>query len=92
MGGVEPIEAGAAEEGEVLLRPDTANNNTFDAVASEYFYRRVQEIRVPLVVVSRWAACAAPPVATVTVIPTRAGAGAEMSIQSICRVADRQST
>ena len=35
---------------------------------------------------------AAPTVATVTVIPTRAGAGAEMSIQSICRVADRQST
>ena len=57
MGGVEPVEAGAAEEGEVLLKPDTANNNTFDAVASEYFYRRVQEIGVPLVVVSRWAAC-----------------------------------
>ena len=37
-------------------------------------------------------ASAAPTVATVTVIPTRAGAGAEMSIQSICRVADRQST
>ena len=39
--------------------PDTANNNTFDPVASAFFYRRCQEIGVPLVIVSRWAAYAA---------------------------------
>ncbi|CAE8645032.1 unnamed protein product, partial [Polarella glacialis] len=56
MGGVEPWAEG---DGEVKLVPDTAHNNMFDPVASEYFYCRCQELQVPLVVVSRWSAYAA---------------------------------
>ena len=58
MGGVEPVEPAGPDEA-TLLVPDTANNNTFDPVASAFFYRRCQEIGVPLVIVSRWAAYAA---------------------------------
>merc|ERR1712232_688721 len=42
-----------------LLVPDSANNNTFDKPASDFFYRRCQELGVRLVVVSRYAAYAA---------------------------------
>ena len=38
--------------------PDTAHNNQFDTEASTFFYRRVQEIGIPLVVVTRFAAYA----------------------------------
>ena len=43
----------------VLLEPDSAHNNCFDKAASDYFYRRCQELGVLLVVVSRHAAMAA---------------------------------
>lgn len=57
MGGVQPPE----RADEVLCQsmiPDTAHNNQFDRSASEYFYRRCQDIGVPLIVVSRWSAYA----------------------------------
>jgi hypothetical protein len=57
MGGVEPWEQKEGEE--VLLRPDSAHNNQFDDVASEFFYRRCQELGVRLIICSRWAAYAA---------------------------------
>lgn len=56
MGGVEPFEEDSTE---CILKPDTAHNQMFDKAASEFFYRRCQELGVPLVVVSRWAAYAA---------------------------------
>eukprot|EP01043_Picozoa_sp_COSAG02_P049050 COSAG02_NODE_4888_length_4861_cov_5.325283_6_plen_634_part_00 len=59
MGGVNATEQ--AQDAGVLcppLVPDDAHNNQFDRAAAEYFYRRCQEIGVPLVVVSRWSAYA----------------------------------
>ena len=54
MGGVQyPV------EGEFLI-PDTAANNQFDPEAAAYFYRRCQELCVPLVIVSRLAAYTCP--------------------------------
>ena len=59
MGGVKATEqtqaAGALSP---PLIPDDAHNNQFDRAAAEYFYRRCQELGVPLVVVSRWSAYA----------------------------------
>ena len=37
-----------------------AHNNQFDVEGSDYFYRRCQELRVPMIVVSRHAAYACP--------------------------------
>ena len=39
-----------------LLVPDDAANNAFDPKAAAYFYRRLQELDVPMVIVSRAAA------------------------------------
>ena len=49
QGGVKPL------EGE-FLEPDTAHNNEFDKDASAFFYKRCQELEVPLTVVSRFTA------------------------------------
>ena len=57
MGGVEPFDPADTEK---LLVPDTAQNNVFDKEAAAYFYRRCQELRVPLIVVSRHAAYKCP--------------------------------
>ena len=57
MGGVEPFDPVDTEK---LLVPDTAQNNVFDKEAAAYFYRRCQELRVPLIVVSRHAAYKCP--------------------------------
>ena len=43
-----------------LLVPDDAANNAFDPKAAAYFYRRLQELDVPMVIVSRAAAYACP--------------------------------
>jgi hypothetical protein len=43
-----------------LLVPDDAANNAFDPQAARYVYRRLQELEVPTVVVSRAAAYACP--------------------------------
>ncbi|KAH8062160.1 hypothetical protein JL720_13268 [Aureococcus anophagefferens] len=42
------------------LKPDTANNNTFDMAAAEELYANIQRLRVPMVVLSRHAAYACP--------------------------------
>ena len=55
QGGVDPFEPGVAPDG-VYLEPDSAHNNEFDAESSKFFYRRCQELGVPLVVISRFAA------------------------------------
>ena len=64
MGGVEPFDERGAEDGddddESLLVPDTAQNNMFDRPAAEFFYRRCQELGVPLVVVTRHVAYKCP--------------------------------
>ena len=57
MGGVEPFDE--RDEGKLLV-PDTAQNNVFDKAAAAFFYRRCQELGVPLVVVSRHAAYKCP--------------------------------
>jgi hypothetical protein len=67
MGGVEPtcfnqgsdVVSSCEMAKGVYMQPDTANNLTFDKVASAFFYQRCQEIGVPLIIVSRWAAYAA---------------------------------
>ena len=53
MGGVKPFETEFDDD--TLLEPDTAQNNTFDMEAAEFFYRRCQECGVPLIVLSRMA-------------------------------------
>ena len=58
MGGVMPFD-GSVDDDELLV-PDTAHNNTFDTEASAFFYRRCQELRVPLIVVGRYAAYKCP--------------------------------
>eukprot|EP00931_Biecheleriopsis_adriatica_P048487 TRINITY_DN28009_c0_g1_i1.p1 TRINITY_DN28009_c0_g1~~TRINITY_DN28009_c0_g1_i1.p1 ORF type:complete len:815 (-),score=122.46 TRINITY_DN28009_c0_g1_i1:29-2425(-) len=51
MGGVEPWKTG-----DEFLVPDKAHNQMFDRSATEFVYRRCQELGVRLIVVSRWAA------------------------------------
>jgi inosine-uridine nucleoside N-ribohydrolase len=57
MGGVEPWDESGS--GPTLLVPDTANNNTFDMDAARYFHKRVQEVGIPLIIITRWSAYAA---------------------------------
>eukprot|EP00966_Prymnesium_polylepis_P006513 149317-Prymnesium_polylepis.1 len=49
---------GATVEDDTLV-PDTAHNNEFDSAASAFLYRRCQELGVPLLVVTRYAAYSA---------------------------------
>lgn len=56
MGGVEEWDEKAQE---TVLVPDTAHNQEFDRAASEFLFKKCQELGIPLVVVSRWAAYAA---------------------------------
>ena len=56
MGGVEAFDAADG----LPLKPDTANNNTFDMAAAEELYANIQRLRVPMVVLSRHAAYACP--------------------------------
>eukprot|EP00929_Paragymnodinium_shiwhaense_P094720 TRINITY_DN5548_c1_g1_i1.p1 TRINITY_DN5548_c1_g1~~TRINITY_DN5548_c1_g1_i1.p1 ORF type:complete len:785 (-),score=118.28 TRINITY_DN5548_c1_g1_i1:136-2304(-) len=54
MGGAHPAEPGKP------LRPDSAHNNQFDMPSAVFFYLRCQELKVPLTIVTRTAAYAAP--------------------------------
>jgi len=54
MGGVMPLDSS-----ETLI-PDTAYNNNCDLAAARYVYRRCQELGVPTVTLSRWAAYGCP--------------------------------
>lgn len=59
MGGMQrSTSAGAG--GYVPLEPSDAHNNVFDFESSKFFYRRCQELNVPLVVVSRFTAYGCP--------------------------------
>eukprot|EP00656_Telonema_subtile_P004316 TRINITY_DN11957_c0_g1_i1.p1 TRINITY_DN11957_c0_g1~~TRINITY_DN11957_c0_g1_i1.p1 ORF type:complete len:368 (+),score=59.76 TRINITY_DN11957_c0_g1_i1:166-1269(+) len=42
------------------LEPDTAHNNSFDSAASAFFYERIQQLRIPMVVLTRHAAYSCP--------------------------------
>ena len=55
MGGVLPF-----DDDDMLLVPDTAHNNQFCTESSDYLYRRCQELKVKMVIVSRHAAYACP--------------------------------
>lgn len=57
MGGVN---AWKDEENLEFLVPSDAHNNCFDFPAAEFFYKRCQELGVPLVVLSRFAAYGCP--------------------------------
>ena len=56
MGGVEPFDT---DDGLPLV-PDTANNNAFDMNAARELYAQCQNLRVPLIILSRYAAYACP--------------------------------
>lgn len=55
QGGVEAFTSGVAADG-VQLHPDSAHNNEFDADASRFVYERCQQLGIPLLVLSRFAA------------------------------------
>ena len=57
MGGVEAFDP---DDANVRLVPDTAYNNSCDMEAASYFYRRLQELGVPMLIVTRWTAYACP--------------------------------
>lgn len=57
MGGVEAFDSKSDKT--TCLTPDSAHNQKFDPESSKYLYSRCQQLGVPLVVVSRWAAYAA---------------------------------
>ena len=57
MGGVMPFNE---DEDNEMLKPDTAHNNQFCVESSDYFYRKCQELKVPMIIVSRHTAYACP--------------------------------
>ncbi|KAJ1636514.1 Inosine/uridine-preferring nucleoside hydrolase domain-containing protein [Pavlovales sp. CCMP2436] len=57
-GGTGDSDSSDEDDGELL--PDTAHNNAFDAKAAAFLYAAVQHATIPLTVVSRFAAYAAP--------------------------------
>jgi len=59
MGGVQPWEEGVLKPKGPVLQPDTAHNQEFDRASSEFLFTRCQELGIPVIVVSRWAAYAA---------------------------------
>eukprot|EP00927_Polykrikos_kofoidii_P035594 TRINITY_DN30152_c0_g1_i1.p1 TRINITY_DN30152_c0_g1~~TRINITY_DN30152_c0_g1_i1.p1 ORF type:complete len:831 (-),score=87.74 TRINITY_DN30152_c0_g1_i1:175-2667(-) len=57
MGGVEDWTSDGNDLSQpVILKPDQAHNNMFDSAASDFFYKRCQEIGIRLIIVSRFAA------------------------------------
>jgi len=51
---------GSTDKSKRLLKPDTANNNTFDFPAALQFYQRVQQLGIRLNVLTRFAAYGCP--------------------------------
>eukprot|EP00930_Biecheleria_cincta_P091574 TRINITY_DN8116_c0_g1_i1.p1 TRINITY_DN8116_c0_g1~~TRINITY_DN8116_c0_g1_i1.p1 ORF type:complete len:876 (+),score=111.98 TRINITY_DN8116_c0_g1_i1:70-2697(+) len=51
---------GTVDSENAMIVPDDAHNNAFNPAASSFFYRRCQELGVPLVVLSRFAAYGSP--------------------------------
>lgn len=60
MGGVEQKDNQVLLDAEGYMIPDSAANNKFDMDAAKYVYRRFQELGIPLVILTREAAYAAP--------------------------------
>ncbi|MBZ0187598.1 MAG: hypothetical protein K8F91_15225, partial [Candidatus Obscuribacterales bacterium] len=60
MGGVEQKDDQVVLDNESYMIPDSAANNKFDMDAAVYVYRRFQELGVPLTILTREAAYAAP--------------------------------
>lgn len=60
MGGVELEEGLVLLDSDGYMSPDSAANNKFDMEAASYMYRRFQELGIPLRIVTREAAYAAP--------------------------------
>lgn len=59
MGGVQTLDAMTPRRVDGLLVPDDAVNNALDAEASEFLYRRLQELGIPMTVIMRSACYAA---------------------------------
>lgn len=53
MGGVEQVNDSVVLDADGCMGPDSAANNAFDPAASSYVYKRLQELGVPLTVLSR---------------------------------------
>lgn len=58
MGGVKVANDQVVFDADGYMEPDTAANNAFDMESAKYVYRRLQEIGVPLVILTREAAYA----------------------------------
>lgn len=58
MGGVKQANDAVAINAEGFMEPDTAANNEFDMPAAEFCYRRIQELGVPMVILTQEAAYA----------------------------------
>lgn len=59
MGGVIADGDDVLLDGEGFMLPDSATNNNYDLVSAEFLYRKLQELGIPMTVVSRHAAHAA---------------------------------
>ena len=63
MGGSKPVSSNASADWSKLAKlecqPDSANNNSFDTAAAEFFYSQCQQMNITFTVVSRFAAYAA---------------------------------
>ena len=55
MGGLKPL-----DDASEFVEPDTAYNNNCDMKAASYVYRRCQELRIPTLTISRYAAYGCP--------------------------------
>jgi VanZ family protein/inosine-uridine nucleoside N-ribohydrolase len=53
MGGVEQADDAVIFDRDGCMKPDSAANNAFDPAASSFVYKRLQELSVPLIVLSR---------------------------------------
>lgn len=60
MGGVEQKDNTVVLDDQGYMLPDSAANNKFDMDAAKYVYRRFQELAIPMVILTREAAYAAP--------------------------------
>lgn len=59
MGGVERTSNSVVLDEMGMMKPDNANNNSFDPVSAEWLHRRLQEVGVPMIITTREVAYAA---------------------------------
>jgi hypothetical protein len=60
MGGVQQQNDAVVLDADGFMNPDTAANNAFDMGSAVYFYRRIQELAIPMTILTREAAYACP--------------------------------